>query len=94
MDFLNGYQLGGNYLLHLVLGDHIVWRENNSIWQQGESEGGVPDLAQPSILLEIQGLVTGDVHVSSCNSSGNCGTKLAQLSIGQMLFLTKIQTLV
>ena len=90
MDFLNGYQLGGNYLLHLVLGDHVVWRENDAIWQQSESEGGVPDLAQPTILLDIQGLVTGDVHVSSCNSSGNCGSKLAQLTICQMFLLNKI----
>ena len=81
------HQLGGDHILLLVVGDLVVGGEDHAIGQQRQSQGGIADLPHFPILLDVQGLVIGHLHLGGSCSTGDGRAKLTQLPVLEVLFL-------
>ena len=57
-----------NNILNLVLGHGVVGGKDQPIGQERQPEGGVPHLAELPVLLQVQGLIRGDFHLTTSNS--------------------------
>ena len=74
---LKSHQLLGHNILRPVASCPVIGRQRDTVGEQGAPHCRVPHLTEPSVGLEVQGLVIRYLDLAGSSSSGNCGAKLA-----------------